>query len=323
LLANQIYRSKLVHKGEYFDGEHEAIVSEELWNEVQDVLAMRAQGHSRRLKAKHPSLLAGRLIDGEGRAMTSNHATKPGVRYRYYNTRSDLLDGTPAWRVSAHDLERLVCTRLAELLVDQHALCSLVGESAEDAQLVQKVFAAGDVMAAQLRSGSHATRAPIIEAAVESVLLRDDGVDIALSTQGLLGALGVETEDSTTGPPFLICCPAAKVRRGHQLRLVIPAPTPPTLPVARDEKLVGLVAEAHAAGQLLKNNPTQSIAEIAKGEGRCRTRLTQLAALSCLAPDIVTAIVEGRQPPSLTARSLLEIELPLAWRDQRTSLGFS
>ena len=323
LLSNQIYRGKLVHKGEYFDGEHEPIVPKELWEDVQCAIAERTQGHSRRLKAKHPSLLVGKIVDGEGRAMCPNHATKPGVRYRYYNTRADLLDGTPAWRVSAHDLEQLVCTRIAELLVDQHALCALLGESAEDAQVVQKIIAAGDVMAAQLRSGSHLTRAPIVEAIVEMVLLRDGGIDIAVSTQGLLSALGVEADDHPAGPPLHLSCPATKVRRGHQLRLVIPAPAALELPTSRDEKLVALVAEAHAAGELLKATPEQSIAEIAKREGRCRTRLTQLVTLSCLAPDIVTAIVQGRQPPSLTARALLGAELPLAWRDQRTVLGFS
>lgn len=56
---------------------------------------------------------------------------------------------------------------------------------------------------------------------------------------------------------------------------------------------------------------------------RCRTRLGKLAALGCLASDIVTAIVEGRQPASLTARALQDIELPLAWADQRELLGFA
>ena len=37
LLANPIYRGTLTHKGEVFEGEHEAIVSDELWNEVQFV----------------------------------------------------------------------------------------------------------------------------------------------------------------------------------------------------------------------------------------------------------------------------------------------
>lgn len=65
------------------------------------------------------------------------------------------------------------------------------------------------------------------------------------------------------------------------------------------------------------------MATIAKAEGRCRARLTQLLGLACLAPDIVSAIVEGRQPLSLTARALTGIELPLAWSEQRTVLGFS
>lgn len=255
--------------------------------------------------------------------MTSNHACKPGIRYRYYNTRPDLLDGAPAWRVSAHDLEQLVCTRVAELLVDQHALCALLGSATLDAQSMQRVIDAGDVMAAQLRSGSHATRVPIIEAADVQVTLCDDSIDVALDPRGLLGALGHVADEDAPGQPIELSCPATKVRRGHQLRLIIPAPGERSLPATRDEKLVAMVAEAYASSQLLKANPDKSIVQLAKGEGRCRTRLTQLITLSCLAPDIVTAIVEGRQPPSLTVRALLAAELPLAWQQQRAVLGFS
>ena len=37
----------------------------------------------------------------------------------------------------------------------------------------------------------------------------------------------------------------------------------------------------------------------------------------------VTAIVEGRQPSSLSSRSLLATELPLDWAWQREALGFA
>ena len=83
------------------------------------------------------------------------------------------------------------------------------------------------------------------------------------------------------------------------------------------------MADAHQARQLILANPDRSIAAIAADHGRCRTRLGKLAALACLAPDIITAIIEGRQPPTLTARSLQDIELPLAWTDQRALLGFA
>ena len=40
-----------------------------------------------------------------------------------------------------------------------------------------------------------------------------------------------------------------------------------------------------------------------------------------LAPDIVEAIVEGRQPRILTVKLLLRA-IPLDWADQRTAFGF-
>jgi site-specific DNA recombinase len=114
LLANHIYIGQLTHKGEHFPAEHPPIIDPELWGAVQAKLRGNASGTSRRLKAQQPSLLAGFISDGEDRAMTPSHATKPARRYRYYITRPDLLDGSPAWRVSAHDLEELVCDRLSQ-----------------------------------------------------------------------------------------------------------------------------------------------------------------------------------------------------------------
>jgi DNA invertase Pin-like site-specific DNA recombinase len=322
LLANRIYRGELGHKGDFFAGQHEAIVPEELWNEVQEALAHRAQGTSRRLKAAHPGLLVGKLNDVEGRPMTTNHACKPGVRYRYYNTRPDHLGGTPAWRVSAHDLEQLVCGRIAEHTAAAHAVSELLGDSQDDALLEQKAIAAGRVMAAQLRTGSQAARADLLARIVAGVTLREERVDIALDVQGMREALGVPDDWLGSTVTLDLVCSAVQVRRGHRLRLVIPAPAT-TPPATRDEKLVSLVADAHRAAQLLRAAPGRTIAHIGKATGRCRTRLARLIALSCLAPDIVVTILEGRQPPSLTARSLLECELPLAWTEQRSLLGFS
>ena len=102
------------------------------------------------------------------------------------------------------------------------------------------------------------------------------------------------------------------MRRGHQVRLVIPGPTDATHPLRiRDEKLVALVAEAYAARQLVMNGPEQFLASIALATNRCRTRLTKLAGLACLALNIIAAIVEGRQPASLTSRALLV--QPVTW----------
>jgi site-specific DNA recombinase len=51
---------------------------------------------------------------------------------------------------------------------------------------------------------------------------------------------------------------------------------------------------------------------------------SRVVRLTYLAPDITRAILEGRQPPGLTAATLLEHSgLPLAWPEQRKALGFT
>ena len=50
----------------------------------------------------------------------------------------------------------------------------------------------------------------------------------------------------------------------------------------------------------------------------------QLLRVSWLAPDILAAIAEGRQPATLTGRRLLRVvDVPLTWNDQRRLLGFN
>ena len=57
MLANRIYRGDIVHKGEAYPGEHEPIVSDELWDEVQRALTNRSQGGSTRQAARWPIVL--------------------------------------------------------------------------------------------------------------------------------------------------------------------------------------------------------------------------------------------------------------------------
>ncbi len=322
LLSNRIYLGQMVHKGEYFAGEHPAIIPADLWAAVQAKLKGNASGTSRRLRSQQPSLLVGLVFDGEGRAMTPSHATKPGKRYRYYVTRPDQLDDAPAWRVSAHDLERLACERLSDLLTDQQFLCDLAAGNPAD--VIQQVLARADLMAATLRSGSAREQASLLPAMISRIDLHEAGIDVTIDKFLLGSALGLEVKADRAGPQFILTLPATKVRRGHQLRLVIPGPQTISIDQAsRDDRLVALVAEAYQARQLILASANQSIAAIAASHGRCRTRLGKLAAIGCLAPDIATAIVEGRQPPTLSARTLQDINLPLAWADQRAVLGFA
>ena len=330
MLANRIYRGDIVHKGEAYPGEHEPIVSEELWDDVQRALANRSQGGSTRQAARWPSLLINLLYDGEGRPMSPSHSTRKAVnvdgnaqrrRYRYYQTRPD-AEGGVAWRVTASDIEPLIRSRLAAFLEDQQTIIAMAED--RSAEVINATLSSALGMAAKLRSQATGECRNTIEQIVRRIDLAQDNIAITVNNVGLRGQLGLPEVPSVEGAveETVLHCPVVKVRRGHALRLILPPSAPAVPPRARDEKLVRLVAEAHAARKLVLENPGRAVASIAADHGRCRARLAKLVGLSCLAPDIVTAIVEGRQPVKLTAKVLTSVDIPLCWREQRAALGF-
>ena len=71
----------------------------------------------------------------------------------------------------------------------------------------------------------------------------------------------------------------------------------------------------------LLEEPSLPLKEIAAEEGMSSSYVTRLLRLAFLAPDIVTAIVNGRHPPQLTANRLMDdTRLPLDWTAQRELL---
>ncbi len=321
LLKNRIYLGEIVHKGDSHPGEHPTIVPQPLWDEVQARLADRSAGGAARARVTQPSMLTGLLKDGLGRAMTPTHAARGSRRYRYYVTRPDMLDGSPAWRVAAHDLEALVTSKLAEVLLNSHLPYSVCEPG--DATKIDAVTRAAKLNAARLENDGPAARAVLARTLVGSVALREDGITIEIAASGLRGLLGLEKRDDADAEPLTLTCDTVRVRRGHELRLIIPSSSAAPPPASRDEQLVALVAEAHAVRQLVERQPEVPLSRVAAAAGRCRTRLTRLYVVAQLAPDIITTIVEGRQPASLTARALLAADLPMDWSDQRRMLGIA
>ena len=248
---------------------------------------------------------------------------KGKVRYRYYNTRPELSDGSPAWRVSAHDLERLVCERLAGFLSDKHELTCMLGKVIVDAQATAALFVAADRTANALREGSAAARLHTIPKLVKGIDLRADEVVIRVDPQALLVVLGVPSLGKPRTDAILIRCPATKVWLGSQLRLVTPGPNDPASYPYRSPSLVRLMREVLEGRQLVLANSGQTVMSNTQTAGRCRARLNELLRLAYLSPDIVTAILEGLQPIGLSNTTLLNTPLPLDWQEQKALLGFA
>ena len=91
--------------------------------------------------------------------------------------------------------------------------------------------------------------------------------------------------------------------------------------MAGERELVLALARARSWSRMLCRREFADTAEIAQRHGLSEPHVRRLLRLAYLAPDIVEAIVEGRQPRGLTARRLLEGELPLRWSEQDATVG--
>ena len=87
----------------------------------------------------------------------------------------------------------------------------------------------------------------------------------------------------------------------------------------RDETLIRALARAHRWKRLLEEGKYRSAAELAEAEGVTRSFVNRLLRLTLLAPDIVEAILDGRQPKALQLEELTRT-LPSAWDEQRQRL---
>lgn len=89
-----------------------------------------------------------------------------------------------------------------------------------------------------------------------------------------------------------------------------------------DEKLVDLVQRARKAQRLVDEHRDWSIEDLAHKENCRPTFFARLIRLNYLAPDIVTAILDGTQPANLTRDIMLMSNIPTDWAIQRQLFGF-
>ncbi|PWG16076.1 hypothetical protein [Salibaculum griseiflavum] len=83
-----------------------------------------------------------------------------------------------------------------------------------------------------------------------------------------------------------------------------------------DNTLVKALARAFRWKHMLDSGEFATIGELAEHEGIAPSYMTRVLRLSLLAPDIVEAILDGRQGPEVTLARVLE-PFPAAWNEQR------
>ena len=114
--------------------------------------------------------------------------------------------------------------------------------------------------------------------------------------------------------------PFRVVKRGGRKEMQLPEGA--AQPRRTDNTLVKALARAFRWKRMLESGEFATIAELAKREGIAPSYVTRVLRLTLLAPDIVAAILDGRQGPEVTLAQVLE-PFPLEWAEHRQSCARS
>ena len=112
ILTNVLYVGKVRYEGTLYEGEHDAIVDAELWQQVQERLRRNGLSGGRKVRNKHGALLKGLLYCTPCESsMVHAYTRKREKRYRYYVCRNAQQRGwscCPSKSLNAHDIETAV-----------------------------------------------------------------------------------------------------------------------------------------------------------------------------------------------------------------------
>jgi len=176
-----------------------------------------------------------------------------------------------------------------------------------------------------------AEQARIVQLLVERVDVSPDGADIRLRTEGgperdqagsQEGSLMAKPQLSDDGRTVTVRVPISIRSRGGRKLVLAPDGTNVTIaPVHRhvDNAMIKTIARAFRWRKMLENGEYATIREIANAEKINETYVGRVLRLTLLAPDIVEAILGGRQPAELQLDRLRR-RFPMLWAEQRSAL---
>ena len=185
MLKNVVYIGKINYLGkEIHDGEHMPIISEDIWNKVQEFLKHKGPSESHAKKVENISPLGGILRCGHcGCAMTPTHTVKKGRRYFYYACAKDkkrAISTCPVKQIRAGDIENVVFRELAKILQAPDIVAAIAKAADVEPKQVFDIFAENFWV-----DMNNAEKARIMQLLIETVVINENDISIELKTSGV------------------------------------------------------------------------------------------------------------------------------------------
>lgn len=313
LLSNPIYIGQVRFKGAVHAGQHEAIISKELWDGAQQQLAQNKQGVIENYCRTETGFLRDKLFDAAtGEALVVAHAKKKERRYRYYISQSlkklPKSESPRGWRLPGPVIEKTIRSIVSGILSDREILVDALASAKTPSHHIPDILARAHKVSEE--SGA------ALDGCIARVSLQPEGIDMQLSLASFMPS-NLEAQDVS----LRHYVPMQMKRRGNEMRLVVEGGLVSN--TAIDATLVKSIAYANLWAEELLSGTAKSMTDLAARHGVSDSYVKKIMPLAFLAPDIVEAIIAGEQPAHLTNHMLIrQIDMPLEWEAQRLALGF-
>ncbi len=297
LLSNHFYVGEVKYKDEILSGEQPPIMDRALFGEVRQK-ALAQWSHRTIVRNKSDHLLTGLLFDDAGHRMIPTHATKAGVRYRYYVS-TPFLHGE-AKTASAGSVSRVPAAEIEDTMVKSlkaHLAAKQDGSTSNALRFVDR----GTL--AQLVAG---------------IVVHKDRLIVRLKSGDADDASDLSDDQSLTIP-----WQKPPSKRSREILLPDNASRSDVRPeqFERRARLVSAIARGRRWLDDVVSGRVTTVAELCARE-KCSVRHVNMTiSLAFLAPNLVRAAVEGRLPRGVGVERLRDP--PTEWSRQFEGLGLN
>lgn len=344
ILKSPLYIGKITHKNSVYEGQHKGIISEEVFNMVQEIFK---KGRREKVvmpisRISMPPLLKSIIRCGCCSCnMSPSYTAKKNKKYRYYICSRKLRRGDKECQVgsiSASQLEELVKSQILQLLKKPEIIIYTISASSskeisenEIINYFQNIEKIWDELfpVEQVR---------IINLLMQQIIVCEDRVDLRIFKKGLISLASeittTQTDEENEGfknskvyDEIITISVPIKLRKKKGYITLILSNNDASLEKDKisenhNGKLINAFSNAYKWQQMIRNKKAESLSEIARIERTDKAYIAKIFKLNYVAPDIIRTILDGKQPENLKLRDFTHSAIPDLWEEQRELYGF-
>ena len=320
MLKNPIYMGKIKHKDQLYDGQHEGIVSEEVFNAAQQVCETRPSTQRACLyKNNEVGIMRGLLTCGCCHcSMTPTACKTRGVKRYYYTSTAAKLHGYHKCTNGAVPLaamDECMIKIVSQLFQDPKVFQALIERVAPNKTMeLLRVLRTPEKVFYKL---ADRYKLLLMRLLITGVTVNCETMEINWTDLGL-SLLPENLLQNSTGHQTVLPMPFIK----HKGKTEIHLPENISADPHYDSELINGISMGFKYQKMIDQS-RKSIAEIALKENVDAGNISRLLKLTSLSPAIIRTILKGHQPPTLCLRRLMRSDIPPIWAEQHEKYGFT